>query len=67
MQLLKLQKQLQSDSDGKYVKTNHHMRCIQFSYITVTSAQPKFTLFKNLFDQQIASETVAKVELYSRL
>ena len=46
------------------------MPCIQSSYIsktTVTSANPKVTLFKNLFDQQIVSETITKVQLSSAL
>ena len=46
------------------------MPCIHSSYIsrlTVTSADPKLTHFKNLFDHEIVSETVAKVRLYSAL
>ena len=46
------------------------MPCIQSSYmskLTVTSTNPKLTFFKNLFDQQIVSETVTKEQLYSAL
>ena len=34
---------------------------------TVTSVNPRLTLFKNPFDQQIVSETGTKSQLYSAL
>ena len=58
--MLKSHKQHQSDFPGKSVYTNHHIKpCIHYGFIsklTLTLTNPKLTLFKNLFDQQIVSE-----------